>query len=69
MSINQQGEGAAGDGSISLEDLIQILQALPRGKSSGFNGLPYEFYQRFWDQLGPELTAVLSEAFQPGGPT
>ena len=25
-----------------------------------------EFYQRFWDQLGPELTAVLSEAFQAG---
>ena len=64
----QQGEGAAGNGSIVLENLIQILQALPRGKSPGFDGLPYEFYQRFWDQLGPELTAVLGEAFQPGGP-
>ena len=55
----QQGEGTAGDGSITL-------QGLPRGKSPGFDGLPYQFYQRFWDQLGPELTAVLSEAFQPG---
>ena len=45
----------------------QILQALPRGKSPGFDGLPYKFYKRFWDQLGPELTAVLNEAFQPGG--
>ena len=64
----QQGEGAAGDGSMSLEVLTQILQALPRGKLPGFDGLPYEFHQRFWDQLGPELTAVLSEAFQSGGP-
>ena len=62
----QQGEGTAGDGSISLEELTQTLQGLPRGKSPGFDGLPYEFYQRFWDQLGPELTAVLSEAFQAG---
>ena len=63
---SQQGEGTAGDGSISLEELTQTLQGLPRGKSPGFDGLPYEFYQRFWDQLGPELTAVLSEAFQAG---
>ena len=70
----QQGEGTAGDGSISLEELTQTLQeeltqtlqGLPRGKSPGFDGLPYEFYQHFWDQLGPELTAVLSEAFQAG---
>ena len=62
----QQGEGAAGDGSISMEDLTQTLRTLPRGKSPGFDGLPYEFYQRFWDQVGPELTAVLSEVFQPG---
>ena len=62
----QQGEGTAGDGSISLEELTQTLQGMPRGKSPGFDGLPYEFYQRCWDQLGPELTAVLSEALQPG---
>ena len=45
-----------------------MLQALLRGKSPGFQGLPYELYQRFWDQVGAELTAVLSEAFQPGSP-
>ena len=62
----QHEEGAAGDGSISIEGLTQTLQTLPRGKSPGFDSLPFEFYQRFWDQLGPELTAVLSVAFQPG---
>ena len=63
-----QGEGSAGDGSISLEDLTKALGTLPRSKAPGFDGLPYEFYQRFWEQLGPELTAVLQEAFQPDGP-
>ena len=56
----RQAECAAGDGIISLEDFTQKLQALLRGKSPGFDGLPYES-QRFWDQLGPE-------GFQPCGP-
>ena len=43
LQPRQQGEGAAGDGSISLEVLTQILQALPGGVSPGFDGLPYEF--------------------------
>ena len=64
----QQTEGTLADNSISLEDLTGALGSVPSGKAPGFDGLPYEFYQRFWDQLGPELAAVLHEAFQPGGP-
>ena len=43
-----------------------LMKEQKRKKSPGFDGLPYKFYQRFWDQLGPEFTGVLSEAFQPG---
>ncbi len=56
-------EGPAGDGSITLAKLTQTVKQLPRGKSPGLDGLPYEFYQKFWALLGPELTAVLHEAF------
>ena len=37
-SQQQQGEGAAGDCSISLEDLTKALGSLPRSKAPGFNG-------------------------------
>ena len=43
----QQEERAAGDGSTSLENLTKALGSLPRGKAPGYDGLPYEFYQRF----------------------
>ena len=60
----QQGEGAAGDGSISLEDLTKALGSLPRSKAPGFDGLPYEFYQRFWEQLGPERRVLSRKAVE-----
>lgn len=59
-------EGPARDGSITLAELTQAVKELPRGKSPGLDGLPYEFYQKFWALLGPELTAVLHEAFVSG---
>ena len=30
-----------------------MLPQLPRGASPGLDGLPYEFYTRFWADLGP----------------
>ena len=41
-----------------------MIEPRPWHKAPGFDGLPYEFYQRFLEQLGPELTAVLLEAFK-----
>ena len=58
-----EAEGANGDGSIPLAELEAALRGLPRGKAPGLDGIPYEFYQRFWPVLGPELAAVLQEAF------
>ena len=40
------------------------LKLSARGKKPGSDGLPYEFFSQFWDMLGPELLAVLQEAFQ-----
>ncbi len=56
-------EGANGDGSIPITELQDALRSMPRGKAPGLDGIPYEFYQRFWPTVGQELTAVLQDAF------
>ncbi len=53
----QACEGA--EQGITLDE----LQAA-RGKKPGSDGLPYELFSQFWEVLGPELLAVLQDAFQ-----
>ena len=57
------GEGEHGDGRLTQAELAKALHGLPRGKSPGRDGFPYEFYIRFWEHLGAALTDVLQEAF------
>ena len=59
----EAGEGPDG-GVISLTELTAALDRSARGSSPGMDGLPYEFYRQFWDQLGPALAAVLREVYE-----
>ncbi|BDA40490.1 Transposon TX1 uncharacterized 149 kDa protein [Coccomyxa sp. Obi] len=62
-------EGSSSDGSIPITELEAALRSMPRGKAPGLDGIPYEFYQRFWPLVGGELTAVLLDAFtSPASP-
>ena len=36
------------------------------GKTPGCDGLPMEFYLKFWSVLGPDLVSVLNSAFSAG---
>ena len=45
------------------EELEAALKRMPRGKSPGDDGLPYEFYTAFWPELRRRLLAVLNGAF------
>ncbi len=49
---------------ITLDELQAALKLSARGKKPGSDGLPYEFFSQFWEVLGPELLAVLQDAFQ-----
>ena len=49
---------------ITLDELQAALKLSARGRKPGSDGLPYEFFSHFWEVLGPELLAVLKDAFQ-----
>ena len=61
-------EGPAGDGSITGDELHEALTSMARGKCAGSDGLPYEFYVRFWMELGEDFTAMVQEVFQCTSP-
>jgi len=54
------------EGDLSLEEATNAIQEAKNGKSPGKDGLPPEFYKRFWDKLGPELVTVLNEGYEKG---
>ena len=54
---------AACDAPVTEEELLAALTAAAHGKRPGCDGLPYEFYRQFWNQVGGELALVLEEAF------
>jgi len=56
-------EGPCGDGTFTSAELLSALSATAPGKSSGTDGLTYEFWKKFWPELGCHLTDVLNEAF------
>ena len=66
LSENAASACEAG-GSLTLDELSRSLATFPRGKRPGSDGLPYEFLQQFWQDLGPILLPVFLEAFQEGG--
>ena len=39
-------------------ECLKALSNIPSAKSPGVDGLPAEFYRRFWTLLGPDLVAV-----------
>jgi exonuclease III len=51
------------EGPLTLQELTDSLQGMPRGKQPGSDGLPYEVLQHFWPALGQPLLDVFLEAF------
>jgi len=59
----QQCEGPEGDGTISLDEASAALASLPRGKAPGSDGLTYEFYAAFWEEVGQLLVDAFNSVF------
>ena len=54
------------DADISLEDLTTALGQMASGRAPGLDGLPADFYKRFWGCLGADLWEVLLECTRTG---
>ena len=51
---------------ITLEELTSAVNQMASGKSPGLDGLPADFFKRFWSILGTHLLEVFKESFQKG---
>ncbi|CAB1347092.1 unnamed protein product [Coregonus sp. 'balchen'] len=58
------------EAQISLEEVESALRRMGKGKVPGMDGLPAEFYLKYWGKLGPVVLEVLKailETVVPGG--
>ena len=54
------------EGKLTLAECKVALDGMASGKSPGLDGLPAEFYQRFWPVLGPDMVEVLNFSYASG---
>ena len=60
------GEAALCEGHLTSAECLAALQGMARHKTPGLDGLPMEFYLKFWPVLGPDLVSVLKSYFEAG---
>ena len=63
-SVSQE-EASLCEGEVTLAECSQALKSFKRNKSPGLDGLPCEFYNRFWDLVRPNLVATFNESRTP----
>ena len=54
------------DGLLSVGESHSALLGMAKRKASGSDGLPMEFYVKFWDLLGADLVCVLNSSYRDG---
>ena len=54
------------EGHLSVTEISSALFGMARRKAPGLDGLPVEFYVKFWDVLGPDLVSVLNSCLDSG---
>ena len=54
------------EGELTLAKCFEAASQMSTNKSPGSDGLPIEFYRRFWSLIGPDLVEILNYSFQHG---
>lgn len=65
VSLNDQ-EIMLCERALSADEISHAVRGLSRGKTPGSDGLPLEFYVKFWDQLCPILLQLYTFSFDQG---
>lgn len=55
-------EAESCEGPLTLEELLTAVKAMARNKTPGLDGLPMEFYLKFWETISSDLHLVLNTA-------
>lgn len=54
------------EGHLTSDECFTALQGMARRKAPRLDGLPMEFYVKFWNVLGSDLVSVLNSCFDSG---
>ena len=57
------------EGLLMVEECFEALTGMARQKAPGLDGLPAEYYLRFWSVLGQDLVQVLNSCYRAGSLT
>ena len=56
-------QAASCDGPLTVAKVLTALNGMSRNKTPGSDGLPVEFYIKFWHVIGSDLTEVFNNAY------
>ena len=59
-------QAAVCEGFLSLDECFSALSGMAKRKAPGLDGLPAEFYIKFWSVLGGDLVDVLNSCYRSG---
>ena len=61
-----EAQAALLESPMSFEEMTAAVQQLSCGKASGIDGLPSEFYKKFWTLIGKDLYEVFMDCLDSG---
>ena len=59
-------ESSQCEGPLTIDECFNALSDMATGKSPGVDGLPPEFFIKFWDLIGPDLVEVINSCYKDG---
>ena len=49
---------------VTLGEIAEAVKAAKSNKAPGTDGIPVEFYQSFWEQIGPLFREMLADVLE-----